>query len=223
MAFAAPREDCGVFCKRDSAGRALEVRRKFCGSENITLDGDLAASTKGLKKLRIREYLKSVDERAGQESNAVCCDLGQNWEAKRGAASAYFPSAVRNAEQVVFMGSEDKAGHVLTPSELDFARGWPAILHHRNRDWAADLQIPFQCNHLGGEHRSLHGNAIHLPAYAMWYSFFMAHTVRRDTILEYMPDSGNQWQVLMASSTRAAAGSSGSRQPLERPMAMQAD
>eukprot|EP00959_Pyramimonas_sp_CCMP1952_P372504 7800890-Pyramimonas_sp.AAC.1 len=82
-----------------------------------------------------------------------------------------------------------------------------------NRDWAADLQIPFQCNHLGGEHRSLHGNGIHLPAYAMWYAFFMAYTVRRDAVVEYMPDSGQHWQLLMAPAVsqeelaEAAAGS----------------
>ncbi|CAK0840336.1 unnamed protein product [Prorocentrum cordatum] len=205
-----PRGDVSIVCGLDGAAAQLEARKKFCsGDPNVTIDCTLADFTKGKKKRRILQYLKDVGNRKGVHSDAVCCDLGQNWEAKRGSASPYLPSAVKNAEQVVFFGPRDKKGRVLTPQELDFSRGWPSFINAGNRDWAAELGIAFQQNHFGlTAHRKLHGNGVSLPAWAAWYVFFMSYTVRRNVVLEFRPDWGASWQTLMGSVVDASSADS---------------
>jgi hypothetical protein len=70
--------------------------------------------------------------------------------------------------------------HLYTPSEVDFAMGWPSIVDEHNKTFASRLKLG---EALAGTsfavRRSFSGNGMMLPQVMAWTLYVMSHCARR--------------------------------------------
>jgi hypothetical protein len=70
--------------------------------------------------------------------------------------------------------------HLYTPSEVDFAMGWPSIVSEHNQTFAARLRLgEVLAGTSFAERRSLSGNGMMLPQVMAWTLYVMSHCARR--------------------------------------------
>ena len=84
----------------------------------------------------------------------------------------------------------NKQGYIYTDQELAFSQGWPTLVFEEdNTNTKMRAAMGFDFDSIpAASRKTLLGNAMHLGSLSAFLLYVFAHVIRRDTVLEFLPD-----------------------------------